>query len=149
MNTMSLLPTPNSMPIALNGNIFSENEWQHKYHNIQLQQQQQQLFQQHYLLVNPDRSLCQNYYLVYVPLIGLPSTLAQHIISTMSTSNILQATSLLNSLLSATTLFSPSFVSNSCSSTNGPPTSSSSSSSMVSLIRQQYRYNLSNNYRYV
>lgn len=135
---MALLPTPTSMPLTLNGNIFTSGDFRHRHLH-----HQQQLFLQPYLPLAGDRSFANNYYLVVVPLIGLPSTLAQHIISAaMSTSTIFQASTLLNSLLSTPSLFSSSLPTYA----NRYP---APASSMVSHIRQQYRYNFRHGYRYV
>lgn len=120
---MALLPTPPSMPFAINGNLFAVPEYR---------PHQPQLFLQPYLPLNGDRSFGHNYYLVVVPLISSPSTLAHHFISAaMSTSTILQASTLLNSLLSTSYVnrYTP------------PP------SSMASHIRQQYRFNFRPGYR--
>lgn len=143
---MSLLPTPNSLPINSSGKILP-NIGRFRY------RQQHQLLHQPYLLVNPDQSMYQNYYLVYVPLIGSPSISIPHMVaSTMSTS-ILQASTLLNSLLTATSVFNTSSPSSSSLSSalmpkpNSIPTTSYSSS--IAHIREQYRYNMRPSYRYV
>lgn len=145
---MSLLPTPHSMPIMASGEILPIiGHFGHRH---------QQLYNQPYLLVNPDQSMYQNYYLVYVPLIGSPSTSsAPHMVaSTMSTS-LLQASTLLNSLLTATSLYNappPSLASALVRKPNLIPataSSSSLSSSSIALIREQYRYNMRPSYRYV
>lgn len=147
---MSLLPTPNSMPFIASGNILPlTGLYQHRYQQQQPHHQQQQLTNQPYLLVNPDRSLYPNYYLVYVPLIGSPSTSTPNnmVASSMSTS-VLQASTLLNSLLTATSLLNTPTKSNAFAlrKLNTIPTTSSSS---IAYIRQQYRYNMRPSYRYV
>lgn len=133
---MSLLPTPLSMPIMANGKILPIN-------GLYGHQQQPN---QTYLLLNPDRSLYPNYYLVYVPLIGSPSACTQVALPPMSPS-ILQASTLLNSLLTASSLFSTQSLPS-----VGPrrPNYISTSSSSIAFIRAQYRYNMRpTSYRYV
>lgn len=138
---MSLLPTPNAMSIVASGRLFPITEL------YQYRQTQQQLPNQPYLLVNPDRSLYPNYYLVYVPLIGSPSTSSPNMVATTMSTSVLQTSTLLNSLLTASSLFNaPSF-------SNGfmqkPSSVPSTSSSSIAFIREQYRYNMRPSYRYV
>lgn len=146
---MSLLPTPISMPfIASGGNILPiTGLYRHRHR----QHQQHQLTNQPYLLVNPDRSLYPNYYLVYVPLIGSPSTSTSNLVaSTMSTS-VLQTSTLLNSLLTATSLLNSTTPSSTTSNifVRKPNTIPTNMSSSIAYIRQQYRYNMRPSYRYV
>lgn len=153
---MSLLPTPNPMSIvSCGGKIlpiigpYGSRRRQQFHHH--------QLHNQPYLLPNPDRSLYPNYYLVYVPLIGSPSTSASHMVASAISTSLYQASALLNSLLTATSLLNAPSHSNALlqkfSSITTIPTattsSTSSSSSSIAFIREQYRYNMRPSYRYV
>lgn len=159
---MSLLPTPKPMSFISTGKIlpitglYDGRRQHHQY------QHQPYLSNQPYLLINPDRSLYSNYYLVYVPLIGLPSTMVSHVATSAMSTSLLQASStLLNSLLTITPLLDTPSLSNALlqkfssmsaattSSISSPSSSSSYTSSSISFIREQYRYNMRPSYRYV
>lgn len=128
---MSLLPTPSSMTIITSSKIFPIHGQQ---------QQQQQLPNQPYLLVYPDRSLHPNYYLVYVPLTS--TNLA-------SSTSILQTLQLLNTSLTATSLYNTSSLSN-VFFRKPNAISSSTSTTSIAFIRERYRYNMRPSYyRYV
>lgn len=140
---MSLLPTPYPMPIIASGNTFPITELYFHGHR-----QHHGLSNQPYLLVNPDRSLYPNYYSVYVPVIGSPSTLTLNILSSTMSTSILQTSRLLNSLLKSTSLYNTQSLSN-VFVRNSNAIASNISSSSIAFIREQYRYNMRPSYRYV
>lgn len=151
---MSLLPTPNPMSFISTGKILPITGLYggQRHHHQQQHQYHQYLSNQPYLLLNADRSLYSNYYLVYVPLVGLPST------SILHPTSLLQASlSLLNSLLTVTPLLDNPLATHallqklSSISSLSPPSQPSSqySSSSIAFVRQQYRYNMRPSYRYV
>lgn len=145
---MSLLPTPNPMSlVSCGGKILPiigpyGSRRRQQYHN-------HQLLNQPYLLLTPNRSLYPNYYLVYVPLIGSPSTLATHMVASAMSTSVFQASALLNSLLTATSLLNVPSHSNTLLQKFGSTPSTSSSSSSIAFKREQYRYNMRPSYRYV